>query len=228
MSGKFEHSHNIPVSEFRITLMLPVLIQALKNDASKYVDPRLSPEQPGFLEAWGKYVADNDTDWGSEWDLVSRVYPNKDRGDREAEEDREAGKDNARSYSEFCYFHPFVRNFLYVTRGDMREHERNSSGDFLPKRGDPVNRNLRILRRKGLEGARLSVDYFYQVPKEETAEEPRIELRSSFSLESFWVYMFDTQVAIAEMQLVYLESFELQNGEPGPPRPLNLRALLTL
>ena len=215
MSGKFEHSHKIPVSEFRITLMLPVLIQALKKDASKYVDPRLSPEQPGFLEAWGKYVDGNDTEWGSEWDLVNRVYPNK--GGRD-------GKDNARSYSEFCYFHPFVRNFLYVTRGDMREHERNSSGDSLPERGDPVNRNLRILRRKGLGGAKLSVDYFYEVPD----EEPRIELRSNFSLESFWVYMFDTQVAIAEMQLVYLESFELQNGKLGPQQSLNLRALLTL
>ena len=218
MSGKFEHSHKIPVSEFRITLMLPVLIQALKKDASKYVDPRLSPEQPGFLEAWGKYVDDNDAEWGAEWDLVNRVYPNKDG------EDGRDGEGNARSYSEFCYFHPFVRNFLYVTRGDMREHERNSSGDSLPDRGEPVNRNLRILQRKGLGGAKLSVDYFYQVTK----KEPRIELRSNFSLESFWVYMFDTQVAIAEMQLVYLESFELQNGEPGPPRPLNLRALLTL
>jgi hypothetical protein len=129
------------------------------------------------------------------------------------------GEDAAQSYAEFCYFHPFVRNFLYVNRGDIRDYVRDNkilpgkptAEDLAKISGQAINRNLRILNRKNLNS--LVVDY-------------RLDdatIQSTFDIRSCWLYLFDTQIAMLGLRME-LKSSQRDNQAV----PNNLRMVIQL
>ena len=120
-------SDNIPVEHFELTLVWPVYVQAVRNDDEQLPDERLDPAKTGFLQEWAKEIQ---TKEGSNWEPVDQEYPHGPGS----------------SYAEYCYFHPFVRNFLYVSRGDIRAHSKANGSS-----AEPRNRNLEIFRRTDLE-----------------------------------------------------------------------------
>jgi len=163
-------SAEIAVERFEVTLALPVFVQAKKNGNGED-NPQLSTSRQDFLQQWVDEITR-----ASKWTDIKGEYPRRTGADREP------------SYSEFCYFHPFVRNFLYVTRDDIREHHRrNPSLPLDELLTQARNRNLRILQRDDL--AWLDVDVK--------------DLTARFAIKSCWLYLFDTQVAMLEFQLQF-------------------------
>ena len=181
-------SHNIPVQNFEINLIWPVLVQVIKGHKN---EDQLADSQPGAINRWVEAIQKEN----SHWRPVHRAYPNID-SDPEA----------SRGYSEFCYFHPFVRNFLYLTRGDLRESEKKGLEN-------PINRNLRLLERKDIadnpDSSWLDVWYDFP-PKNDDHYQSR---RSRFHVASCWLYLFDTKVAMVELQLQYKGTWTGQDDE---------------
>ncbi|MEZ6121601.1 MAG: hypothetical protein R3C49_00340 [Planctomycetaceae bacterium] len=152
------------------------------------------------------------------------------------------GPEAAPAYAEFCYFHPFVRNFLYTTRDDVRAWRKHSPPQHGGKESDirrhaltnATNRNLRILSRNDLKF--LDVTYDMDPLNAEFGE-----VTSRFETSSCWLYLFDTQIALLEFHLKYKSSTflpeEPQTADeprtvPSPAAavelPLNLRMVLKL
>ena len=101
-------ANKIDVSKFEMTMLWPVLVQPLRNEGGDLVDELLDPTKRHFLEKWAdSIVGKGENKWGH----FDELYPSEKRDDA------------TRSYAEFCYFHPFVRNFLFETRGDLRDFE---------------------------------------------------------------------------------------------------------
>lgn len=166
-------SSDIPVEQLEITLALPLLIQARKRLNGDLFDPALCPSRSDFLEHWVAEITRN-----SVWQPLKTNYPATSGAEREP------------SYAEFVYFHPFVRNFLYLTRGDIREYFRKAEkqSQVLSKAQlfeNATNRNLRILARDDLESMHVEVS----------------GLQAVFKIPSCWMYLFDTQIAMVELEL---------------------------
>ncbi len=224
-------SHQIPVARLEIALVVPILIQAKKCDDESFVDPGCDPNSKhDFLDCWVKRIEqEKDASRGDPvWKEIKGGYPPL------------KGEDAEPAYSEFCYFHPFVRNFLYVTRGDVRafehaaeKHGRNYGSRLAGRQTlieDSPNRNLRILQRLGLK--ELEIEYEMDIDGHSTYR----RLRSVFSIASCWLYLFDTQVAMLGLRLVHVgtgAAAPTQDPAPGdatpvePPR-LDLRQVLKI
>ena len=216
------HGRNIPadlhlpackirVDHFEVTLLLPVFVQARKQrrgDHDVCCDPRLDPKNLDFLDKWAEYLVREE----SPWRHIRTEYP------RSAEHHFEPSRDAEPSYSEFCYFHPFVRNFLYLTRGDIREHYRRHGKQAFCRDGtdqvdldrlirESPNRNLRILVRDDLEA------FIVQVAGR----------TSRLAIQSCWLYLFDTQIAVLELQLRHTTT-----TVSGQSKKLSLRDVMWL
>ncbi len=104
-----------------------------------------------------------------------------------------------REYSEFVYFHPFARNFLYTTRDDMR---------FAAKHDQPeANRNLRVLERHDLQ----SVHFKWY-------DDKLGEQLITFASHRCQMHLFDTGIGILSVQLTL----------PENAAPLTLRHTLSV
>ena len=199
-------ANEIDVSKFEMTMLWPVLVQPLRKDEGALVDESLDPTKPHFLEKWADSIVDNSD---KKWSHFDQLYPSA------------STLDATRGYAEFCYFHPFVRNFLYENRGDIRDFElrprkaSNVSGDRLKT---APNRNLRVLERidinpkdndagspvgqeKNRSNARLDVSYDLWRTGLDEQTEGWTGLVSSFELHRCRMYLFDTRVVILEVQL---------------------------
>ena len=163
-------SHQIPVDYFEAALILPIHVQAAKHpNTDAYVDPSLDPTQSGFLDHWSQWIRKTSQIWHDVAD-----YPDQ------------TGESAYASYSEFCYVHPFVRNFRFMTRDDRRIAESRGS--------NTVHRNLRILKREDVKA--FSIDYMLDNKK----------LHSDFSVRSCCLYLFDTQIAMLGLRLVHSQT----------------------
>ena len=210
-------SHEIPVEQFEIKLILPLFLQPVRDKNHNCVDDSLDPNtNADFLENWVSAIKGHS---GSEWTEVTGTYPPL------------TGADAGPGYSEFCYFHPFVRNFLYVTRGDLRAwlnrpgHQSKTIDDASC---NAINRNLRILERKDLKT--LSVSYGMNPDSVNYCE-----LTTDFKIESCWMYLFDTQIAMLELHLIHGKENQTvrttrkaDGGEETFPIKLNLRMVMKL
>lgn len=205
-------AHQIPVSRLEIALVVPILIQAKKCDDRSFVDPGCDPDSKhDFLDRWVRRITEEkDASRGDPvWKEIKGGYPPL------------KGEDAEPAYSEFCYMHPFVRNFLYVTRGDMRAYEKAQEKTFRNENRDPPwgdvarqdlitespNRNLRILERQGLK--ELQIEYEMDVDGQGHYR----RLRSEFTITSCWLYLFDTQVAMLGLRLEHVRTGLVVEGE---------------
>lgn len=213
---EYRESHQIPIHRLEIALVMPVLVQARKRDNDSYFDPQLDPTGHDFLTRWAEEIKEKSN---SIWSEVSGAYPPK------------TGLEASRAYSEFCYFHPFVRNFLYVTRGDIRERARQkkrkisklSTEELARLVEDSPNRNLRILERKDI--SRLGVEYAMDLDGQKNFA----SLISWFEIDSCWLYLFDTQVAMLELRLIHqTTNIQPTTDESPADQPLDLRILLKI
>ena len=143
--GESLDSDDIQVESYDFTLMLPMLISEQPVERSK----------SKLLDRWVKLIVEENPEWSE----VSN-YPRRDL----------QGKEAFSEYAEFLYFHPFVRNFLYLSQTDLR----------LQKKGNPRSRTLRTLKRKIVmpkEGdPRNKIDESKQLPAaklDETVEETK-------------------------------------------------------
>jgi len=171
-------SSEIPVEHFEMTLVWPVNVQAVRDDQEQLVNSKLDPAKFGFLQEWAKEIEQD-----SKWESVDQQYPFG------------AGS----SYAEYCYFHPFVRNFLYVSRGDIRAHHKRE------KSGDARNRNLEIFRRVDLEPDNSTTKPSTSTLAVEFSEDARNKI-SKFEIRSCWLYLFDTSIAILELNIIHRET----------------------
>ncbi len=232
---EYRDAHQIPVQRLEIALVVPILIQAKKCDDEAFVDPGCAPDSKhDFLDCWVRRIEQaKDASRGDPvWKEIKGGYPPL------------TGEDAEPAYSEFCYFHPFVRNFLYVTRGDVRAYEKvqkktSRTENRERPRGDEAratliadspNRNLRILQREGLN--ELQIEYQMDIDGHSTYR----RLRSVFSITSCWLYLFDTQVAMLGLRLVHrgtgaaTPTQDAASGDAAPPEPprLDLRQVLKI
>jgi hypothetical protein len=179
---------DIKVDKYELFLVWPVFVQCLRGDDDRPVKPGLDPGDPqagsSFLDNWCKTICQSGT-----WHNRPSAYPPK------------RGSDAAPAYSEFVYFHPFVRQFLYTTRDDIRSFK-NSSGGRGRGATDPsllaeaVNRNLRILQREDYKKLRARLER-----KNSNGDFQECEL--TLDIKTIWLYLFDTQVAMLELRLEY-------------------------
>lgn len=200
-----------------MTLLWPVSLQWQRNRKREFVDGGVPPaDDPAFMDRWVEHLTKND-EWQQVQDADAAGYPPLQ------------GNHSAAAYAEFCYFHPFVRNFLYVNRDDMRQHLRRMSSDKRPTDNDQltrtcgkaVNRNLRIVQRPN--AGRLSVDYEMALDGREYGF-----ARTFFKLSPCWLYLFDTQIAILSIRLEHDRSFDLEGQRKLTARNLNLRMVMKL
>ena len=218
-SPNYLPSHEIRVDRLEVSLLWPILIQARKNELGEYApaDRKLDPDQPGFLREWVGTIKSDPTT--GNWQQLPDGYP-----------PRAGSLDAARAYSEFCYFHPFVRNFLYVTRDDIRAFEREKRRNREPVSPEELvkvawNRNMQILERKNAQGGTLSVEY----DMSPNPGVPKRTYKSGFTIQSCWMYLFDTQIALVELQMQHLQT-EIKeiNSDNYSSNALSLRHVLHL
>lgn len=232
--------HEIPVRRFEIKLVWPVLLQWKRESDGTIQPSEADPELPGnsqFFEHWCKVIEDDRS-----WTEVGGGYPPL-RGD-----------ESAPGYAEFCYFHPFVRNFLYVNRDDIRQfrknHEHNrpnrrpgNDAAGLDEVAQSINRSLRVFSRKTGQAdsadsaercGQLTLEYRMDpYPKANDSDEESNgstesnrksgfqKLTTHFDVNSCWMYLFDTRIALLELDLRY-------NPDLNPDRHLNLRMVLKI
>ncbi len=172
-------AHAIPADLYDLTLVWPLLLEDLD-------EPRQKQSAAARLESWTEEIC-NRSDGA--WQPVRRDYPNRE--DKQVETE----------YSEFVFFHPFVRNFLYASRDDIWAHHRDHpvATDAAP------NRNMRLLERDDLKsdpaqerkGAGLEVAFDLRNPDTGVAEEVLVCLR----VRDVQLYLFDTRVALLALKL---------------------------
>lgn len=214
--AELRDAQQIPVKRLEIALVVPVLIQAKKRDDDSFVDPCADPDtNHGFLDRWVQHIreAEHPAGGNTGWREVKGGYPALD------------GEEAEPAYSEFCYVHPFVRNFLYVTRGDIRAFEKTRD-DKCAKEGRPrpggvharkdliadsPNRNLRILERQGLQ--ELQIEYEMDIDGQGHYR----GLKSVFSITSCWLYLFDTQVAMLGLRLEHSATQAVADAKTPAP-----------
>jgi len=157
---------DIAVREFDLTLLWPLLIEdALHSKGGPTTDGH------GILTSWVEWIENQAEKNG--WKERPRKYPQQEPPDCYAE------------YAEFVYFHPFVREFLYTSRGDLQAY-----GDATPgKPQDAPNRRMRIMERR--DAKRLVVEYFHG------GQTHSVPLR----IRQVQLYLFDTQTAIFVLKL---------------------------
>ena len=211
-------SHRIPVRHFELALVWPVFVQP-RRLSDKLLRERLDPRKPDFLNQWARELCpESEHQLGagsSRWRNVNSEYPPLD------------GNEADPAYSEFCYFHPFVRHFLYSNRDDIRERADNLSiTDEIIR--DTHNRNLRILERTDLQGAQLAIEYQMQPDQNEWAAGADQYLRSCFDITMCWLYLFDTQAAMLELKLCHKATTTRVELDDWQSRDLNLRMVLRL
>ncbi len=199
-------SHEIFVGHYEATLVWPIHLQPERWEKSRgerhCQNPSLDPQQPGFLDRWVDFICSN-SNWAEQ---DNRAYPS---GKLEYPE---------RAYSEFCYFNPFVRNFLYVTRDDIRQAQG----------GDVRNRNLRIIKRTDLQDANAKLKVLYNM--DDIPDNYR-DIESTFQIQSCWLYLFDTQIALAELRFHHESSVPYQGESVETdfnPESLKLNLRMTL
>lgn len=201
-------SHEIPVRIFEVKLIWPVFLQPRRYDGKDLQNDLLDPNQPEFLQKWVDVITQADQ---SQWEETDSSFPPL------------TGAESGPGYAEFCYFHPYVRNFLYVNRDDVRAYYKSASAKDRTTLEEAVqkspNRNLRLLKRRDLEGATLDVEYS-MMP--DAANEQL--LNSCFEVKSSWLYLFDTQIALLELHLNY----RVTTDAAGSQWPLNLRMVLRI
>ena len=205
-------SHQVPVEQFEVKLIWPVFVQPVRKNDVEWLCPELDPKQPDFLNAWVKQILEKSN---GGWQEVTSSYPPLQ------------GEEAGPAYAEFCYFHPFVRNFLFVNRGDVRawwKQPDNQKKGHVEDVAESRNRNLRVLKRMDLDKSKL--DFEYDMKPDCAAQQT---LTSSFDVKSCWMYLFDTQIALMELHIAYTgsTSVNLRGIEQTPPN-LNLRMVLKL
>ncbi len=195
-------SHDIPVPHFEVKLLFPIHVQPIRNKKGELIDKSLDPHQSGFLSHWCDRIVEKSN---SHWEPITTSYPPL-QGD-------EAGP----AYAEFCYFHPFVRNFLYVNRDEIRRQSKTFENPQAAA-SHAMKQNLRILRRTDMHDS--SLEFVYDMRPD--AKEAK-RLTSAFKVKSCWLYLFDTQVALLEVHLVHSTTVAATETIP-----LNLRMVLKL
>lgn len=160
-------AHAMPVDLYDLTLVWPLLIE--DHNSRRH---EISAAQR--LESWTQeiVVCSQHT-----WQEVRRDYPNQNDAQMEAE------------YSEFVFFHPFVRNFLYASRDDLDAHDD-------PHTAAP-NRNMRLLERTDLQRASLEVTLDLWNRQQRQTQEVQVCLQ----LRDVQLYLFDTRVALLVLKL---------------------------
>ena len=199
-------SKQIDVRHLELFLLWPVFLQKGRADSDISGD-----ELPAnFLNGWVRLITDKTK--GSTWEIPTEPYPPL------------KGDNAAQAYSEFVYFHPFVRQFLYTTRDDIRAtwkqrqdaghawdpkgstwDQANSGPDKLKKQWhdllkDAINRNLRILTRNDIKT--ITVKYQWD----------GVLWTTTFEVKAAWLYLFDTQIALAELRLLHART--TRDGQP--------------
>ncbi len=175
-----DDAKNIAVPKYELFLVWPVFVQCQRNDERKPVNLKFDPQEPGFLDQWVEHITAE-----SPWQKLHGAYP------------PQRGEDAVPAYSEFVYFHPFVRQFLYTTRDDIRHFKRLDDGKHDLE--GAINRNLRVLEREDLESLRVVLER-----ENDKGELQRCE--STFAVKAAWMYLFDTQIAMVELRLEYQSS----------------------
>ncbi|MEI7701154.1 MAG: hypothetical protein WCK86_15250 [Planctomycetia bacterium] len=201
-------SHELPVKKFEVKLIWPVFLQPQRRNGQDFQDATLDPDRSDFLQNWVDAITGASE---SQWQETDSSFPPL------------VGKESGPGYAEFCYFHPFVRNFLYVNRDDVRAYYRKSSTNPPVSLDEAVkaahNRNLRVLKRGDLDRAQLDVTFLM-----EPDGSRRQQLTSTFDVNSCWLYLFDTQIALVELHLEHNGTANDNNTS----LPLNLRMVLKL
>lgn len=182
-------SSDIEVDYFETALIVPLHIQAARRvDGCGYVNPNHDPSSADFLDNWIQSIRKGCTQW-------EEIGISKD-GDppQETNYPQPEGSQAFQSNSEFLYFHPFVRNFLYLTRDDKRAAYRAGTTE--------VNRNLRILKRTDITAFTVAFEL------------QGVTYTSRFKVSSCWLYLFDTQIAMLGLRLNHESTQKL-----GPHAP---------
>lgn len=223
VAAKSLPSDQISVGKFECVLLLPVFLQWQRKD-DKTIRPKdADPEQnPDFLDIWIQQITGESSN-NRHWKVLETAYPPL------------TGSEAQAAYSEFCYFHPFVRNFLYVNRDDLRQQWKaidkfdRPNGNDIPTWDEFIaktkNRNLRMLKRDDLAQAELIVDY-EQTPTAESHVWQ--DVRTTFTISTCWMYLFDTQVAMVSLRLVESQTAVVRDNGTIEPCDLNLRQVLRL
>ena len=204
-------SDEISVRHFEFALVWPVLIQPQRDENKRFLDPKTDPTRADFLKHWIDTIGRD-----SCWCEVATSYPPR------------TGKDAEPGYSEFCYFHPIIRNFLYSNRDDIRAAYPDKLKRKIPLSDDDIrqatNRNLRILKREDLR--ELVVEYEMQPTLDGCGQSKDETLRSHLQIDLCRLYLFDTQIAMLELKLIHTRTEKVVPD--GSILPLNLRVMLRL
>lgn len=203
-------SNAIAVGHFELALVWPVFVQPRRDSRGALLNDSVDPHRNhDFLTSWVNLIRGSGD---QKWYEVKSEYPPMNGSEAEP------------AYAEFCYFHPFVRHFLYSSRDDIRKSNAQAiqQGEALSEEQirNSINRNLRILERNDLK--ELMVEYDL-----ETAPRQYNTLRSRFSITHCWLYLFDTQVAMLELKLQHQETQSLE-GPPLKEPAFNLGMVLKL
>ncbi len=85
-------------------------------------------------------------------------------------------------YSEWVFFHPFIRSFLYDSKNDRKQHGPNPYG----------GKSVRILLREEMDDATLSVDYYSDGDGLQTVTLPIRDIQ---------LYLFDTGIGVLAIRM---------------------------
>ncbi|MDA1053164.1 MAG: hypothetical protein O3C40_22140 [Planctomycetota bacterium] len=171
--GGYQHvpAAEITVEAFDLILLWPLRIKdvAASRDSEAAGTQWQSPDKR--LTDWTRWITRGGV---GPWRERTEVFPHNEPGAR-AE----------REFSEFAYFHPFVRNFLYVSRDDMRADDES-----------PHNRNLRVLQRPDVTEINLS---FFLDGKTESCQ---------LAVDRVELYLFDTGIAFLAVRATWADGQE--------------------
>jgi len=167
--GGYKHvpATEIPVEAFDLILLWPLRIKdvSASRDSDAAGTPWQSPDEQ--LTKWTRWIIRDGT---GPWRERTEVFPHRE------------GTRAEREFSEFAYFHPFVRNFLYVSRDDLRATN-----------GVPRNRNLRVLQRTDVSVIDVS---FYLHPG---------TVSCRLAVDRVELYLFDTGIAFLALRATWAE-----------------------